>query len=676
MKTRLFTFLLILISLNLFSQNYKKLDVGLKSELSNNTKRSNTSYDVFVEGNTNTIKSIITENGGVINTVTSTLLTANIPYRTLEVLSISEEVKHIQLAKRMQPNNSELIKNIDAIKVHQGENPLKQAYKGKGVIIGIVDTGIKWDHEDFRTKDDPNKSRILAIWDQMFSFGDKPEGFSYGAEYTKEKIDDALKNSSSLSTSDAMGHGTHVAGIAAGKLGVAPEADIIVVKIDLSKSTSSVDAAKYIYGIADQLNRPCVINTSYGFHNTLHNGSDPTEVMIEEMLKEKPGRAYITSAGNTGGSYTHLEIDAKPNTEQWSWFVPEKTVSFESKLYGVVKNEDLDKLSVSIGVDSTIFKEEDVVVPSKLIGTTDYITLKEVADSDEEKKLSLSYGDNSTAAKIEMTVAKKNEEYSEITINVKEKYKYKQTNQGLAWVRLYIKGSGKIHIWNLTGKTMHNPEEHELETDDQYIFPDNSSSIGAPGTSKDIITVGAYINRTSWKNSLGKVIDLSTDYKTGDFAHFSSQGPTIDGRTKPDISAPGMFVMSTLADNQNSAAIISLDKKHVIKSGTSMSCPAVTGAIALLLEKDPKLTNKEIRNILFNTTDKDEYTGELTTPDNKWGFGKMNIYKALVNITDTEGISDLNNKALKSIYPNPCNEYIQLKLNSTNSCIYSLHGLG
>ncbi|MFA8299088.1 MAG: S8/S53 family peptidase [Hyphomicrobiales bacterium] len=669
MRSLIFTILISLLSLNLFSQNYSKLDVGLKSKLSNNIKRNSTNYDVFVEGNTDEIKSIITENGGDINTVTSSLLTAIIPYKTLEALSNSEDVKHIQLAKVMHINNSEMLKNIDAIKVHQGEEPLNKKYKGKGVIVGIIDTGIKWDHEDFIQIDDPNKSRILNIWDQKLSGGKQPEGFSYGKEYTREDINTALKGSSFLETSDSRGHGTHVAGIAAGNLGVAPEADIIVVRVDFSKSTGAIDAANYIYGIADKLNRPCVINTSFGYHNTLHNGSDPSEIMIDEMLKDKPGRSFVNSAGNNGIKYYHLNIDAKPDVEQWSWFIPEGYNFHTSELYAAVKNEDLDKMSIAFGLDSTTFEGENRILPSEFIKKTEYITLKEIADSDNAKRLTILYRDNSNAANIDIIIAKKNEEYSEVTIVINEDIKDQQTNKGIGWIRLYAKGSGEMHIWNQRGRTAYNPQAANLTVDDNYINPDNSSIISTPGNAKRIITAGAYINRTSWTNSLGNIIDYSDKYKAGDFALFSSQGPTLDGRIKPEISAPGMFVMSALS-GMGSELGISEDQKHIIQSGTSMACPVVVGAIALLLEKNPTLTNKEIRDILFANTDKDEFTGELTTPDNKWGYGKLNIFKAITNtaIASTKIITSAKHQLIHNIYPNPCNEYIQLKVNSTTSC--------
>ncbi|MFA8299089.1 MAG: S8/S53 family peptidase, partial [Hyphomicrobiales bacterium] len=603
--------------------------------------------------------------------------TAIIPYKTLEALSNSEDVKHIQLAKSMQPNTNELIKNIKAIKVHQGEKPLNKPYKGKGVIVGIIDSGIDIEHEDFRDPKDPSKSRILAIWDHYGSQGKKPEGFSYGREYTKEEIEASINGSSKLNFYDGYGHGTHVSGIAAGNLGVAPEADIIVVKVDFDKSTSSIDAAKYIFNIADKLNRPCVINASYGFHNTLHNGSDPTEIMLNELINEKPGRVFIASAGNDGDSFIHLELEAKPNIEQWSWFIPFPNFDSETNkslneldLYGAVKNNDLDKISIAFGLDSTHFTQSEIIIQSKYIKGTDYVTLKEIADLNSKKTFTINYGDNSLGAKIEVTIAKKCEEYSEISIQVNETYRPEQSNEGIGWIRLFTKGSGNLHLWNLYGGTMFSPEKFELEVDDKYVLPDHFYTINTPGAAKDIITVGAYVNRTKWVCSSGKEIDYSNECKIGEFAPFSSHGPTIDGRVKPDISAPGMYVMSALTNSVFDNEIVSEDGKHVIESGTSMSAPAVTGAIALLFEKNPTLTNKEICDILFTNTDKDEYTGKLTTPDNKWGHGKLNIFRAITDnsVGINEIITSYKHQLIYTIYPNPCNEYIQLKLNSTNSC--------
>ncbi|MFA8299087.1 MAG: S8/S53 family peptidase [Hyphomicrobiales bacterium] len=655
MRPLIFTISIVILSLNLFSQDYSKLDIELKSKLSNNTKRSSINYNVFVEGNIDIIKGIISENGGDINTVTSSLLTARIPYKTLETLSLSKGVKHIQLARSMQPSTNEVIKNIEAIKVHQGEKPLNKPYKGKGVIVGIIDSGIDIEHEDFRVPDDPSKSRILAIWDQKASEFKKSQSVPYGREYTKEEIEASINSNTKIPFKDDLGHGTHVAGIAAGNLGVAPEADIVVVKISFLESTPSVDAANYIYSIADKLNRPCVINASYGFQRSLHNGSDPMEIMLSELVNEKHGRAFVNAAGNSGKHLIHIKAETKTD-EQWTWVIPYTVSSHRIDLHGAVKNEDLNKISIAFGLDS-ITTENANTFPSMFIKKTNYITLKEIADIDDEKVFEIPYRDNSIAATIHVTISKRNEEYSEVSIKLDEEIKTKQTNKGVSWIRLYMKGSGKMHLWRLFGKFIHNPKEFDLATYDNYIYPDNSYAIGTPGSSKSTITVGGYVNRPE------------EGYQKGEFMPFSSQGPTIDGRIKPEISAPGMFVISAAANNK--------ENKHVSKSGTSMSCPAVTGAIALLLEKNPTLTNKEIRDILFANTDKDEFTGELTTPDNKWGFGKINIYKTLVNTVDTEEISGYDNKVLRNIYPNPCNDYLQLKMNGDNNCnieIYNTMG--
>ena len=115
--------------------------------------------------------------------------------------------------------------------------------KGRGVIIGFIDTGINYQHPAFRNPD--GSSRILRIWDQTIQTGQIPEGFRYGSEYTQEQIDLALRSSSPLSivpTTDSDGHGSAMAGIAAGSVdetaklsGAATLASIMVVKLNTAK---------------------------------------------------------------------------------------------------------------------------------------------------------------------------------------------------------------------------------------------------------------------------------------------------------------------------------------------------------------------------------------------------------------------------------------------------------
>ena len=151
---------------------------------------------------------------------------------------------------------------------------------GKGILIGIVDSGVDYFHPDFRNAD--GSSRILRLWDQSIP-GKPPQGYVTGTEYTKEEIDEALALGENqgrrlVPSVDYSGHGTSVLGIAAGNgrasdgvnQGVAYESDLIVVKMGIPRENSFPRTTELIQGIdylvrqSLFLGRPMVINISFG----------------------------------------------------------------------------------------------------------------------------------------------------------------------------------------------------------------------------------------------------------------------------------------------------------------------------------------------------------------------------------------------------------------------------
>ncbi len=178
-------------------------------------------------------------------------------------------------------------------------------YTGKGVIIGVIDTGIDWKNPDFMKED--GTTRILYIWDQTINTPTRfPEGYKYGTEWTKRDIDSGI-----CLHMDVNSHGTHVAGTAAGNgrngsefIGMAPEADIIVVKTSFSDAYT-LDAANYIFRKAQQQRKPAVINMSFGSLWGPRDGTDLIDQALNNLL-DTPGRAIVASAGNDGGSNVHL----------------------------------------------------------------------------------------------------------------------------------------------------------------------------------------------------------------------------------------------------------------------------------------------------------------------------------------------------------------------------------
>jgi len=160
-------------------------------------------------------------------------------------------------------------------------------------------------------------------------------------------------------------------------------------------------------------------------------------------------------------------------------------------------------------------------------------------------------------------------------------------------------------------------------------------TVGDPGTASDAITVGAYTSRWRWSNSAVSGYSYTGTETSDDLAGFSSIGPRRDDVQKPDITAPGKGIFSSLSQDYTAVAEkVAPGSQHHLNQGTSMSCPVVAGAVALLLEANPYLTAGEAKSLITSTAATDTYTGG-SLPDYGWGYGKLDIFKAAAKLQDS-----------------------------------------
>mgnify|MGYP001042496854 CR=1 FL=1 len=207
--------------------------------------------------------------------------------------------------------------------VHAGAG-LESGYTGKGVLIGVVDTGLDFNHPDFI--DASGVKRTIRFWDQTMPDNvSSPQPYGYGFVW------DSLSISNGTCTSnDTQGHGTTVTGQALGNglacgqnKGMAPEANIVVVKSDFSRpnwTLTVADACDYIFKVADTLGMPAVVNLSLGSYFGSHDGNDPASELIEDLLDEQPGRIVIAAAGNSGGYAPYHQRSNVTADTNFVWF--------------------------------------------------------------------------------------------------------------------------------------------------------------------------------------------------------------------------------------------------------------------------------------------------------------------------------------------------------------------
>ena len=494
-------------------------------------------------------------------------------------------------------------------------------YRGKGVIVLIHDTGIDWRQLDFRDPVDTTKSRILAIWDQTIapiSGEAPPSGFSYGVEYTKQQIEKELgPNPPGLVRErDVNGHGTNVAGIAAGNgnsyfkkyVGMAPEADIIVVKGgDGSFSeTGEIDAMTYAGYKSSTYGEPIVVNMSLGGQSGPHDGTRPSELAANNFVKFA-GRAICISAGNDGDEVIHTSgALALGGTASVSVNVP---------TYTPTTGTNNDKFQLEIWFNSNINVNASVQSPS---GVTYAMNSGQTGTSSNTTDGTISLYNTSAGSP-------NGNRYVQLVVN-------DQTTS-----------VPKAGVWTLTLSGASSPAGFDAWLPTYTIGAGNgvayativggntANTVEAPGTSDGAITVGSYVTKNGWLAIDGNNYIYLNNPALASISSFSSIGPSADGRQKPEIAAPGQGIGSSLSgfvDVSSLSTWVLYGGKDILMQGTSQAAPHVTGAAALLFQISKGLTASQIKSLLTSTAAVDGSTGFV--PNATWGYGKMDILKAAV----------------------------------------------
>ena len=613
-------------SLMLHQWEAQKKEAALKNGMNAPADRM---VSAFISVDDSKVVDELRKHGVTVRSVLGDVVTASLPLSCINTIAAIDGVKNIQAGSevRLLMDAARADANVDAC--HTATESLGD-YTGKGVVVGIVDNGFEYAHADF-LKNDYTETRVVRVWEQGATSGNAPEKYGYGAEYTT--LNDMKR--ARLDTYDTF-HGTHVAGIAAGSdrstnyYGVATEADIVLVSFITSQSTSVIDGIKYVFDYAESVGKPCVVNISLGTHLGPHDGTSDTDRALAELVG--PGRIIVGAAGNEGAKAVHAS----------------KTFSEGNTTMKTMIGFDNDKAATKTArIDIWGDKDATLKVKPVVVNTNDGSIMAELSEvaTDGEKNAELSFPEGcgvEGTVQMALQVSPSNDRPNVLAICSATSI---ADNRRIGLVITGSKGS-TVHMWNsdVTGHFLSEGKEGWTDGDDIYTI----AEIG--GISPDVITVGSYNTKDSYKDLMGNVHDVDADKmgNVGERSLFSSCGPTTDGRQKPDVVAPGCAVVSATSKYwQGFYPMAAVAKSQYandcydVNIGTSMSSPFVTGTVALWLQANPKLTPSDVRNILNASSRHDQYTGNADSCDrNKWGAGKIDAYAGLQIAAGKTGISD------------------------------------
>jgi minor extracellular serine protease Vpr len=557
------------------------------------------------------------QSGVLVNSVLPGFVTAWATLDQITQLSRLSGVHYIAAPVMDELHNDIAVATTGATLLHQGKLN-NTVYKGKGVIVAIFDSGIDWLHPDFRDPADTTKSRILRIWDQTITpiAGEvSPAGMGYGVEYTQAQINDELDGTPAgyVRERDINGHGTHVAGTAAGNgaaipatrkyTGMAPEADIVIIKGGNGSfsNTNIINGITYLKNLANTLGKPVVLNMSLGGQFGPHDGTREYEIAVDNFTASAPGRAVVISAGNDNGTSIHNELSlAAAGSGTVTFNVPAGTTGADVFEYRVYVNDSSD-------LTATLTAPAAGGMITATIGQSSFSYLL-------------------------------NNNFYAFVSNLVD------AGNGDRYVDVYVARNGTntaspAGAWtlSLTNNTANTLSLHGWLFYRNAVFAattvsggNNDYMVASPGNATTAITAASYVARPAWYSYAYPGGFAGTTARNDAISTFSSHGPRRDGVLKPEIAAIGQAVISAFSSSSSAAAAeIIYPGRYRQNQGTSMSAPVITGAVALLLQTNPTATVAQIRSTLFSNTTTDSITAAAgPMPNTTWGYGRLDIYKA------------------------------------------------
>ena len=501
----------------------------------------------------------------------------------IEALTRLPQVEYIEKPKRLFFE----VANGKRVSCIQEVQDARFSLFGQGVLVAVLDSGIDYEREDFRNPD--GTTRIRNLWDQSLrqeGTGTPPSGYGIGVEYSREQINEALKAATPaermqmVASRDTSGHGTAVAGVAAGSgskgypqyTGVAPGSELLIVKLGIPdregfpRTTELMMGLDYVVRKSLEYQMPVAVNISFGNTYGSHDGTSLLERYIDDISNVWKSSICIGS-GNEAASAGHTSGRLAEGNEA----VIELAVqSNQPSLNVQIWKEYTDVMDISLVSPSgvRVGPIQEILGPQRFtVGQTEIL---------------LYYGEPSPYSTAQ-----------EIYLDMIPTTGY--INQGVWEIVLTPRKivSGLYELWL--------PSEAVLNRGTGFLYPTDTTTLTIPSTASRVISVGAY-------NGL-----------TFSYADFSGRGPLRRGGgivIKPDLVAPGVNI-TTVAAGGGYAEV----------SGTSFAAPFVTGGAALLMEwgivkgNDPYLYGEKVKAYLRRGAR--PLPGFTEYPNPKVGYGAL-----------------------------------------------------
>lgn len=521
------------------------------------------------------------------------------------ILSLKEEREERQLATLGFQTVPKLYTitdstNMDVSGITKLRNQPYLNLNGNGILVGLIDTGIDYMHPVFRYSD--GSTRIIGIWDQTIQTGETPPGIMYGSEYRKELIDEALKLPDPhdlVPTDDEIGHGTFMAGIAAGGedvqndfIGAAPNAAIAMVKLKEAKpylkeffrvrenayavqENDIMMGVKYLLDTAGRMNMPLVILITLG----TNMGGHGTGTYLSNLLSDISsyiGLCTVVSGGNEGAENSHYRSRV-PATES-------------------VDTVELTVAKGSIGFTMEFWTTIPASVSFSIISPT----------GERIRDVRMRPG--------------KHEEYQFVFENTEITVDY--------IIPFGVEGDNVIFLRFINPT----PGLWRIQVSGQFISPDENFDIWLPvrdfmGEGTYFLRPDPYITLTDPSNTPRVITVSAYNHKDNSIYLRSGRGYTRGGDIKPDIAAPGVNVFGPAPGGGFTS-----------QSGASVAAAHVAGGSALMLEWGMgrntiySMDTGSIKGYLIRGADR---TPNGIYPNREWGYGRFNLYQAFEQLRNS-----------------------------------------